>query len=115
MTTRSMPMVGGETATIAANKVESNVVDLRGGSLCALLVPAAMSNTTITFKAGVVPATMLPVHDTTNSAVSITCGTAEAAFYPLDPANFVGARYVQVVSGGTEVAERVFTLGVRAL
>lgn len=113
--TSSFPVVQGLAARIAANGTTSDTVDLRGATLCGIMVPSAMSNTTITFQAGVVAAALGAVKGTDNAPISVTCGTAEAAFYPLDPSDFAGARYVAVVSGGTEAAERVFTLATRPL
>lgn len=111
--TSKFPVVKGETATVAASGTTSGTIDKEGSTLCGLMTPAALTSTSITFKGGVTAASLLPVKDKYNTAISITCGTAEAAFYVLEPGDFAGMRYVQLVTGSTEVAERVFTLAMR--
>ena len=93
-----------ENAVIANGGTVSAAVDLGDMSLCGLIVPT-MTGTALTFQVSVDGSAYYVLHDSTKTAVTVTVDGTARAFY-LTPQIFAGWRYVKVVSGSAEGAER---------
>lgn len=86
------------TATIANAGTASNVVNLDGGTLVGLEIPAGMEGTTLTLKASSVSAAAVAaVADSDGNALTITI-TSAAAFIALNPVATHAFRWVQVIA-----------------
>jgi len=102
------------TATIAISGTVSSVVDCTDGRTAfAIITPAALTGTAMTFQASHDGVTYTPITDTAGAAVSIT--VAASRYIPIASANFAGVRYLKIVSGTTEVAARAIIVMRRPL
>lgn len=101
--------------TVAAfSGTTTAAIDLSTDTLVGLITPASMAGTALTFQASnAADGTFVEMRNDENVALSLTISST-AAFYPLDPATFCGARYLKVVSSGTETG-RSLTLATRSL
>lgn len=95
------------TATIAASGTKSNAIDLVGSDLIAVITPSAFTGVALTFEGSADGTTFVPLVDGAGAAVSVTVSTSD--YVPL-PASVSTLRWVKVVSGSTEAAEREITL-----
>ena len=98
-----------KTGTIAQSGSESTIFDLSGPAASKLIVPAGMTGTSLTFQVSADGSNFFILADTTDTDISITITTA-AKVYALDPQTFYGARFIKIVSGSTEAAERTLTI-----
>lgn len=101
------------TVTIALNGTTSSVLDLRSKGLVGFLMPAAFTGTVITFSGSMDNVTFGALYNADNTQFSIT--VAVDRFYCLNPADFVGVRYIKFVSGSTELAARTIAVSTRSL
>jgi len=105
------------TLTILNGETDSNAIDLNGNTATHLITPAALTNSSIRFKASMDGVTFYPVYknDGTNTLYSITVATSEARWYPLDLATFKGARWIELNVASAETPgvglKRSFQLG----
>lgn len=110
---------GGSVQVAVANgATASDVADLGNCRLVAIGTPgspAALTSTAITFKGSHnSPTALKTIKGTDGNAISVT--VAANGLYSLDPSNFAGYRYVQVICGTTESGgDRVFDLIAQAL
>lgn len=100
--------------TIASGQTVSTSASLflNGGIAGAILTPAALTGTALTFQVSYDNVTFTPLYATGGTAVSYTVGTSRAI--PLDPAVFGSFPYLKLVSGSAEGADRTLTILVRA-
>lgn len=96
-------------AVIASGETDSSVVNMSNFTLAAVEIPASMTSTALTFNVGSSSASVAPLKDMTDSAVSVTISNT-AAVYRLDANDFNGFQYVQVVAGSSEGAARTLKL-----
>jgi len=97
-----------DTVVIAISGTTSTTLTLQGSRVpLALVLPAALTGTTITFKASNDNATFYPIYYESTS-YSVTVSTSRHV--ALDRRAFEGVRYLQLVSGSAESAAR--TIGV---
>jgi len=99
--------------TISNGTTTSNAVDLQGRGLLAIILPAAFTGSAITFQISVNNSTFFAVYNTANSQLSMTVTQGRA--YAFDPSDLLCARYLKLVSGSSEGADRVITLISRVL
>lgn len=99
------------TATIAISTTTSGAVDLAGTDLIAILLPAAMTGTSIKFQASVDGTNFYDIYDGAGALASITTA---ADHYVQVPASVAPARWLKLVSGSTELAERTIQLITKA-
>jgi hypothetical protein len=99
------------TATIASSATVSDsiTVPTNGRSLIGIIIPAAMTGSTLTFKASYDGTNYDPVYFE-STLLSITIPTGARRFIALDPKYFDGALYLQLVSGSAEAATRTIEL-----
>lgn len=99
-------------ATIANGQQTSGAVDLKEKTLVGLATPAALTGITMTFLvASTLAGTYRQVTNEDGSTYSVT--VAANKFVALNPAKFLGARFVQVKSGSAEGAARTIELLAR--
>lgn len=99
-----------DTVVIAISGTTSTTLTLEGSRVpLALLIPAVMTGTSVTFSASVDNATFRPVYYE-STLYSVTVPTGATRHIALDRRAFEGVRYLQVVSGSAEAAAR--TIGV---
>lgn len=96
------------SAVIASSGTVSGAVDLGDMTLTGLIVPT-MTGTALTFQVSIDGTNFYVLHDYAKAAYTVTVDGTARAFYLL-PATFAGWRFVKVVSGSAEGAERTITL-----
>lgn len=98
--------------TLASGGTKTPAIDLQGFTLCGVLFPATFTGTALTFEMSVDGTTFFPVVATT-SGTALSYTVAQGKYSALDPTPFQGIRYLKLVSGSTEGADRVLTLAVK--
>lgn len=101
------------TATIANGATTSPAVDLGGYALIGLLMPAAFTGTTITFQMSPDNSTFYDVYNTSGTQGSVTVAASRAVIFAAG--DFIGERFVKLISGSTEGGARVIKLIARKL
>ncbi len=98
--------------TIATSTTISNGVFMQGGIAGAILMPAALTGTALSFQVSIDDTVYTALYDTTGSAVSYT--VAASRIIPLNKEVFASFPYLKIVSGSAEGANRTFTIFIRA-
>ncbi len=101
-----------QNVTIASSGTESTALDLQGMGLVGMLIPSAFTGASVTFKASIDGTNFYDIYNSDNTQFSITVGTSR--WYNLDIRDFLGARYVKIVSASSEGAERTITCIMRS-
>ncbi|WP_020469718.1 hypothetical protein [Zavarzinella formosa] len=102
------------TVTIASSGTASGEADLGGTTLVGVMLPAALTGTTLTFTAAAIAGgTSNPVTGSNGSALSFT--VAANKYLAIDPALFHGIQFIKAVSGSAEGASRDLILFSKAL
>jgi hypothetical protein len=97
------------TITVATNATTTPEIDLGGTELVGFQLPAAFTSTTITFLVSTVSGgTYQIMKDGAGNTVSKT--VAQGQYIAVDPTLFRGVRFVKLVSGSSEAADRQITL-----
>lgn len=94
--------------TIATSTTVSAASDLNGTSLVAILLPGTMTGVAISFQASVNGSDFFIVKDGAGSTVSIT--TAADQYIPVPAGITSSIRYIKLVSGSAEAANRTIQL-----
>ena len=93
------------TITVASNATTSAEVDLGGTEIVGLQLPAAFTGTTLKFMVSTVSGgTYQTLTDGAGADVSKT--VAQGKYVGIDPTLFRGIRFVKLVSGSSEGADR---------
>lgn len=96
-----------EKVTIAAGSDTSDILNLEGSSIVAIISPVGFEGTTITFEASEVEdGTYVQVTRATDGNV-VTASVIANKHVLLLIDDFLGAKYIKIVSSATESAERV--------
>lgn len=102
-----------ETAIIAINTTTSNALHVIGKSLVALIIPAAITGTIISFQSSYDGVIFNDAYNSSGNKLEVT--VAANRHIHLTPADFYGAKFVKLVSNQTELAARsidVILMGV---
>lgn len=99
------------TVVIAIGETVSTAADLLGVTPIGIITPAALTGTALTIKLSKDNVTFYDFYNTSGSQVSITASTSQ--WIGLVAGDFAGARYMKLVSGSAEGAERSIQLVVR--
>lgn len=101
--------------TITTSTTVSAAVDLNGTHLFAIGTPSALSGTALTFQVSRdgVAANYKALYDEFGTQYSIVVAANRIIF--LDPTKFAAFRYLKLVSGTAETADRTFKLFTRAV
>lgn len=94
------------TATIANGASLSDIVELPDATVAAIVTPAALTGTTLTFQASSDKVTFTNVYDDAGTEVSITVSTSRTILLS-NVARFLGVKFLKVRSGtaGTPTTE----------
>lgn len=95
------------TVTIANGQTTSSTAQL-AAVLCAIVMPAAFTGTTLSFQVSFDGVTFQPLYKTDGTLYSLT--VAAGRTYAVPPADFTAFPAVQIVSGANEGAARTITL-----
>jgi hypothetical protein len=101
------------TATIASGASTSAAVDLNGYTLVGLVMPSAFTGTTMTFTMSPNDGTYVSITNAGGTALSATVAASKCILFT--PGDFVGVRFIKLVSGSSEGAGRTITLALRKL
>lgn len=97
---------------VSESATTSEVINLENGSPCAIYLPAAFTGTAITFTCSpTIDGTYQTLYDSTDAAVGLT--VTQGRNYKLSPADFIGVKFMKIVSNDTEVADRTITVAIR--
>lgn len=101
------------TVTIASSGTVSNAIDLGEGVLVGIQMPAAFTGIALTFQASDSLAGTYNAVTSISAAYSVT--VAAAKYVSISPNDLAGVRFIKVVSGSAEGADRDIILMVRNL
>jgi hypothetical protein len=100
------------TTTIANGQGSSLAVDLYGVALVGISIPAAFTGIALTFQVSVDNGqTYQPMYKADGTAYSVT--VAAGHYIQIPALDFAGIRFLKVISGSNEAADRVLTLVAR--
>ena len=94
--------------TIANGATTSEDVDLSGFTLAGVLIPVAMTGSTLTFQGTVDKVNYYDIKNTAGTAISITLSTT--GIYKLNAADFIGIDNLRIVIASAEGALRTITV-----
>lgn len=102
-----------QTAVIASGQTTSGAVDLSGCTLCGLFMPSSFTGTSIKIQAATASdGTFVTVQDGAGADYSLTVSTSK--YVPVSNLAIVaGLRFIKLVSGSSEGADRTISLAVR--
>lgn len=89
-------------------------LDTGGFTLCGVFIPAAFTGVALTFEAcpTAIDGTFVPVVNTL-SGVPLSYTVAPGQYLAVDPKDFQGIRFLKLVSGASEGADRTLTLALK--
>jgi hypothetical protein len=97
--------------TIASGQTTSGAIDLEGYEVHAISLPSAFTGTSITFQGSLDGTTYQAIYNTANTQMSMS--VTQNRLYKVEPADLSGLRYLKLVSGSSEGADRAITLLAR--
>lgn len=107
-------MVSEGSVTIANGATTSGVQNCINGALIGIVMPAAFTGTSISLTASSsATGTFTPVYNSSGIQVAIQVGTSRTILF--SPTDFIGLKYVKLVSNGAEAADRSIICILRAL
>lgn len=95
-------------AVIPAGGTDTALVDLGNYRLVAVVIPAAFTGTGITPKTSFDGVTVNPMYDEAGNQKVLVCAPSRRIV--VSPSDYLGARYLLLSSGSTEVAARTLKL-----
>jgi hypothetical protein len=107
-------MMTGLTATIPGTTATTGIINMKGFSLVGVLLPATFTGTTLTFLASVDGIHFVVLKNTT-SGTSLSYTVAQNTFAAINPVDFYGVQYLEIVSGSTEGSSRILTLALKGI
>ena len=97
------------TIVVATSTTVSSECDLGGTMIVGIQTPATFTGTAITFQAATASGgTYNAVKDGAGSSVSVT--VANGQYIAIDPTKLKGIRFIKLVSGSVEGADRILTI-----
>jgi hypothetical protein len=113
MTNYTQERLESSTATILSGQTESSAIDVLGKVLVGIITPAALTGTAFTLKVSQDGTTFRDYYNTSGSQVSITVGTNR--HIGIVSNDFGGIRWIKLVSGSAEGADRNITVILRGM
>ena len=102
------------TLTIANGGTTSDIVELEDWPVFGLVVPA-LTNSTLKLQVAAATGTFVDVFDSVGTALlTWAASTGSRAFASRDLSDIIGYKYLQIVCGTAQGAERLFTLIYKA-
>lgn len=91
---------------------KSSAIDTAGLSLCGILL-GAFTGTTITFEVSdAIDGTFVPLKSGTSGA-ALSYTVAANTFAAIDPKDFLGVRFLKIVAGSSQAADRTLKLALK--
>ncbi len=101
-----------QSVTIANGATSSDAVNLNGFGMVALITPAALTSTAVTFTGSQDGVNFVPIYNTSGTQLSITVSTSR--YIEFVPGDFVGLNYLKLVGGTAEGGDRVIQVVSRS-
>lgn len=109
----SLGQVVYNSAVVADGEDTSSVIETNGMSLCGILIPATFTSTALTFQAALeADGPFFPIKNK-SGAVSYT--VAEGEYMAIDPSDFYGVQFLQIVCGSDEAAARTLVCSMKGI
>lgn len=105
------PALAYKTTDIANGGTDSTIVDLGIYRLTHIYMPAAFTGTSLSFKVGYDANNLLPLYDAVGS-VLYAVAVVQGRVYKMPVADWLGVRWLQIISNAAEGGARTLTLGV---
>lgn len=99
------------SATIASGQTTSAAIEVNGLAVVGIILPAAMTGTSLTLQASVDGTNFYTIADSNNTNVTVTYGASKMIY--LNSQITAGVESIKLVSGSSEGADRAFTLIMR--
>lgn len=101
--------------TITSGQTVSSAVDLKGYDMLAFILPAAFTGTTIQFQMSPtsINGTYYDCYNIANAVMQATVTQGRAYF--IEPQDLAGIRFIKLVSGSAEGADRTILIGTRQI
>ena len=96
--------------TVATSTTISSAVDTEGMIPCGIVTPGTLTGTSITFQGSIDGVTFVPIYKD-GAAYSITVAASQYVY--VNPLVFLGLRYIKLVSGSAEAANRTLWVVAR--
>ena len=104
-----------QNVVIANAGTASAAIDCGGFTLVGIKIPAAFTGIALTFTmCDTIDGTYVPVKVTT-SGTALSYTVAPGGYYAIDPKDFYGIRYLKIVSGSSEAAERTLVCSLKGI
>lgn len=104
-----MARASSTTVTIASSGTTSSAIDLGEWLLAGIITPAALTGTAFTFTASdTEDGTYNTCYDSSGTAITVTAAASRHIL--LEPQTFAGGRWLKIVSGAAEAADRNITV-----
>lgn len=107
-------MIPNVLATISASGTTTGIINLHGFTLTGILLPTTFTSTTLTFLVSVDGTNFYPLK-TTASGTSLSYTVAQGTYAALNPVDFYGVHYLEIVGGSTEGSARTLTLALKGI
>ena len=101
------------SVTIAQGATVSSAIDMRGQAMVAILLPSALTGTTMSFKGSWDGTNFYDAYNTSGTPLSIAVSTNRWVFFTAT--DFVALDYLQLVSGSAEAGARTIIVKTRSL
>lgn len=92
------------TQTISSGQTSSDAVTLNGFGMVGMIMPAALTSTTMTFTGSQDGVTYTALYNTSGSVLTATVAASRLILFV--PGDFVGINYLKLVGGTAEGADR---------
>ena len=100
-------------ATILNGQTKSDIINMSGTLLKTIILPAAFTGSTLTFEISEDKTNFFPYYNINNMPVTIDVSAGRA--YGLGAIDFYSIKYMKIVSGSVEAADRTIKLIARAI
>ncbi len=95
------------TATVLSGATSSDAIQLNGFGLVGLILPSALTSTTMTFTGSQDGTTYTALYNTSGSLLTVTVAASRIILFV--PGDLVGVNYIKLVFGTAEGADRAIS------
>ncbi len=94
-----------QTVTVSSGNTTSDAVNLNGFGMVGLILPAALTSTTMTFTGSQDNVTFTALYNVVGTQLAITVAASRIILF--SPGDFVGINFVKLVTGSSEGSDRL--------
>ena len=94
-----------QTVTVSSGQTTSDAVNLNGFGMVGLILPAALTSTTMTFTGSQDNVTFTALYNVVATQLAITVAASRIILF--SPGDFVGVNFLQLVTGSAEGSDRL--------